>query len=106
MNVYERERELHKRTIQNAHYNTKLQSNVKQLRFYTAMYLINNPIIPLKINYVHIHRLQIVHYLDITPLYKQSQLHINNSQRIAEKLSNGRTPSVSSPTLHYLLSIT
>ncbi len=79
---------------------------VKQLRLYTAMCLINNPIIPLKINYVHIHRLQIVHYLDITLLYKHSVVHINNMQRIAEKLTNSGTPSVSSQTLHYLLSIT
>ncbi len=67
---------------------------VKQLQLYTAMCLINNPIIPLKINYVHIHRLQIVHYLDITLLYKHSVVHINNMQGIAEKLTNSGTPSV------------
>lgn len=41
-----------------------------------------------KINYVHIHRLQIVCYLDISLLYKHAVLHINNMQRIAEKLTD------------------
>lgn len=104
--VRERENYIHKRTIQ-MHI---IILNCSQ----TAVILLSN--VPhqqshytSKINYIHIHRLQIVCYLDISLLYKHDVLHINNMQRVAEKHTDSSVAVgclVSSLTLHYLLSIT